>query len=115
MGKERREYAQIVEAVLDSLEERQKSVNEIAVELKTGWDTVERCLSMLEKLHYTEKIIDEPVTIYKRNHVINISDKLKENLDRIISRKGARYLSIEEAVEEALEEFIRRERSIKRY
>ena len=115
MGEIRREWVEIVVKVMRSLRKRPKAINEVARELNTGWDTVERCFRLLEKLQYVEKIIEKPIGVYKINTVVRLPDRFIKDIDKIIKKKGTRYPSLEDIVERALEDFIYKEKHIKRY
>ena len=115
MAKERRDYLEIGTEVIDSLREGQKSVNRLASELKTGWDTVDRCLSFLERLGVVEKVVDRPVNIYRLNTTVVIPHGFINDIDKILSTKGSRYANLGEFVTESVRAKIMTERSIKRH
>jgi hypothetical protein len=113
MGKERRDYPVICKAVLKALD-KPKTVNEVALKVKAGWITVVTALHFLESLGYAEKIVDKPL-IYKRKTMMSLDDGFINDLSLIIKAKGSRYRSLRECVDDALRDFIRKEKEIKRY
>ncbi len=113
MGRERRDYPEICSAVLKQLD-KPKTVNEIAAKLDAGWTTVEKALRFLESLGYVEKIVARPL-IYKRKKLIPLNDDFINELSVIIKAKGSRYRNLEECVADALRDFIRKEKEIRRY
>jgi predicted transcriptional regulator len=113
MGKERRDYPAIAKAVLKELSEP-TTVNEIAARVGAGWTTVDRSLRFLASLGYVEKIVARP-RIYKRRQQIGLSDDFINDLAIIIRQKGSRYHNIKDCVDEAIRDFIRKEKEIKRY
>jgi len=114
MGKERRDYPEICAAALKTLDSGPKTVNEVASTLEAGWVTVDRALAFLESLGHVEKVVKRP-KVYRRTRVMPVSDGFINDLSIIIKSKGSRYHSLQECLDEALRDFIRRERSIKRY
>ncbi len=113
MGKERRDYPEICAAVLKSLD-KPKTINEVALKVKAGWITVVTSLRFLETLGHVEKIVDKPL-IYKRKRMLAVPDEFIKEMGVIIKRKGSRHNSLEECLDEALRDFIRKEKEIKRY
>lgn len=113
MGKERRDYPEICVAVLKALD-KPKTVNEVALKVKAGWITIASSLKFLESIGQVEKIVEKPL-IYKRKHLTPVSDEFIKELNLIIKRKGSRHSSLEECLDDALRDFIRKEKEIKRY
>lgn len=113
MAKERRDYPEICSLILKNLKEA-KTVNELAAQVKAGWTTVDKALTFLESLGYVEKVVKRP-KVYKKKHQIGLSDEFFNELALIIRRKGSRYHSVKDCVDDALRDFIRREKGIKRY
>jgi hypothetical protein len=114
MGKERRDYPEICNAVLKALD-RPKTVNEVAGDIDAGWETVERALDFLESICYVESIVDKPRKIYKKRCLFPLPERFIKELCLIINKKGSRYHSIDDCLDDALREFIHREKRIKRY
>jgi len=114
MGKKRRDYPEICRAALKSLD-RPKTINEVASDLVAGWETVERCLEFLDSIGLAEKIVSRPRRVYKKTCVLPVQDEFIKELHLIIKRKGSRYHSINGCLDDALRDFIHREKSIKRY
>jgi hypothetical protein len=113
MGKQRRDYPEICRAVLKALD-KPKTVNEVALKVKAGWITVVTALRFLESIGYAEKIVEKPL-IYKRRGMVPLDDEFINELGLIIKAKGSRHASLEDCLGEALRDFIRKEKSIKRY
>jgi hypothetical protein len=113
MGKERRDYPEICRAVLKALD-KPKTVNEVALKVKAGWITVVTALRFLESIGYAEKIVDKPL-IYKRRQMLAVQDEFIKDMSLIIKRRGSRHSSLEDCLGEALRDFIRKEKGIKRY
>ncbi len=114
MGKERRDYSEICRAALRSLD-RPKTINEVASDLDAGWETIERSLEFLESIGLVEKIVSRPRRIYRRRYLVPVPDEFIKELYLIIKRKGSRHHTLEDCLDDALRDFIHREKSIKRY
>ena len=115
MGKERRDYPELCSAVIKSLSERPKTINEVADDLNAGWETAERALEFLESINYIELVVDKPRRVYKSKCLFPITERFFKELSLIINRKGSRYHSIDDCLDDALRDFIHREKRIKRY
>lgn len=113
MGKERRDSLEICVAVLKALD-KPKTVNEVAAQVHAGWITVEKALRFLDSAGLAKRIVEKPL-IYKRNTVLPLSDEFINELQEIIRREGSRHHSLEDCLDDALRDFIRKEKSILRY
>ncbi len=114
MGRERRDFADICMKVAEALD-RPKTVNEVAEGAKAGWRTAERCLELLVRLGEAEVVVSRPRKIYKRRRLAEIPDRFIKELRLIIGKKGSRHRDVADCLEDALKEFIDREKGVKRY
>ena len=114
MGKERRDYPELCKAILKELN-RPKTIGEISDDVDAGWKTAERALEFLESVGVLEKIVSKPRRIYKKSPVFPIPERFIKELALIINAKGSRYHSVDDCLDDALRDFIHREKKIRRY
>jgi hypothetical protein len=114
MGKERRDYPELCRAVLKALK-RPKTIGEVADDVDAGWKTAERALEFLDSVGAVEKIVSKPRRIYKKSPLFPIPERFIKELTLIINQKGSRYHSMDDCLDDALRDFIHREKRIKRY
>jgi hypothetical protein len=114
MGRERRDYPELCMAVLGALE-RPKTIGELAGDVSAGWATTERALTLLESLGAVKKIVSRPRRIYSRVLTLPIDDGFINALTLITEKKGSRFRSLQDCLDQALRDFIATEVGIKRY
>lgn len=114
MGKERRDYPELCRQILNALD-RPKTIGELSADVSCGWQTAERALEFLDELGLAKRIVDKPRRIYDRRYTVPVDDGFIKELTLITRKKGTRYHSIEDCVSEALHDFIRSEKQVKRY
>jgi hypothetical protein len=114
MGKERRDYPELCTAAIKALD-RPKTVGEIAGDLDAGWQTADKCLRFLERIGHVHAIVTKPRRIYAKSNMMRVDNEFIKELTLITKRKGTRYHTVEECLDEAIRDFIRREKHIKRY
>ncbi len=114
MGKARRDSLEICKAILSSLS-TPKTINEVAGSIGAGWGTTKRCLDFLEQIGYITMLVGPPRPVYKRSSIIKIPEQFINDLRIIIKKKGSRHYSLEDCVNDALWDFIHKEKHIRRY